>query len=111
MKLSPEYGGTPGDHLVHDRAERVDVAARVGGATGGLLGRHVLGRAHRHAGAGQPALARGLGLGRLRDAEVEHLDDVGGAVARDQEDVLGLEIAVDDALAVRGGERAADLRR
>ena len=73
--------------------------ARVGGPARGLLGRHVLGRAHRHARAGQAALARGLGLGRLGDAEVEHLDEVGGAVARDQEDVLGLEVAVDDALA------------
>ena len=31
------------------------------------------------------------------------------AVARDEEDVLGLEIAVDDAGGVRGLERAADL--
>jgi len=33
---------------------------------------------------------RGLGLGRLRDAEVEHLHDIGFTAARDEEDVLGL---------------------
>ena len=47
----------------------------------------------------------------LRDAEVDDLDEVGPAVALDEEDVLGLEIAVDDALVVRGAERARDLRR
>ena len=46
-----------------------------------------------------------------RDAEVQHLDEVRLAVARDEEDVLGLEIAVDDAGGVRGGQRAADLDR
>jgi hypothetical protein len=98
------------DHLVADRAECVDIAARVGGAARGLLRRHVLGRPHRHARARQATLACGFCFGRLRDAEVEDLHDVGGSFARDEEDVLGLEIAVDDALRVRGGECAADLR-
>src|SRR5665647_2395376 len=56
-------------------------------------------------------LACGLGLGRLGDAEVEDLDDVRRTITGDQEDVLGLEVAVDDALRVRGRERAADLAR
>ncbi|MEJ7695910.1 MAG: hypothetical protein WKF78_04615 [Candidatus Limnocylindrales bacterium] len=47
--------------------------------------------------------------GRLRDPEVEHLDDVRRAVAGDQEHVLRLEIAMDDPLGVRGRERATDL--
>ena len=45
------------------------------------------------------------------DAEVEHLDEVGLAVARDEEDVLGLEVAVDDAGRVRRRQRPADLDR
>ena len=43
----------------------------------------------------------------LGEAEVEDLDP---PVARD-EDVLGLQIAVDDALVVRGGEPLRDLAR
>ena len=100
-----------GGHLVHDRAERVDVAASVSGPAGRLLGRHVFGRPHRHARARQPAFARGFGLGGLRDAEVEDLDHVGRAIAGDQEHVLRLQIAMHDPLRVRGGERAADLGR
>ena len=43
------------------------------------------------------------------DAEVEDLDEVRLAGALGQNDVLGLEVAVDDALPVRLVERAADL--
>ena len=46
---------------------------------------------------------------QLRDAEVEHLDEVGIALARDHEHVRRLEIAMDDLLGVRRGERLADL--
>ena len=45
--------------------------------------------------------------GDLGEAEVE---DLHRAVGMD-EDVLGLEVAVDDAARVRGGEAARDLRR
>ena len=41
----------------------------------------------------------------LRQAEVEDLDDPIGA----EEHVLGLQVAVDDAARVRGGETARDL--
>ena len=46
-----------------------------------------------------------LGVEQLGQAEVEHLDEVLGAPALDEEDVLGLEVAVDDARVV-GGVRA-----
>jgi hypothetical protein len=46
----------------------------------------------------------------LRDAEVDDLHEVGAAVAVDEEDVLGLEIAVDDALVVGRAQRLRDLR-
>src|SRR6266702_3806975 len=46
-----------------------------------------------------------LRLVELGEAEIEDLD-----LARDgDEDVLGLQVAVDDALVVRGGEAAGDL--
>ena len=44
---------------------------------------------------------------QLRDAEVEDLDP---PVARDEQ-VVGLHVAVDDALVVRGGEPLGDLPR
>ncbi len=49
------------------------------------------------------------GCGHLRDAEVEDLDDVALPVALDQHDVLGLEVAMDDAGGVRVLEPAQDL--
>ena len=52
-------------------------------------------------------LRRRLGARQLRQAEVEDLDP---AVAG-EEHVLGLQVAVDDALLVRGGEAARDLER
>ena len=45
----------------------------------------------------------------LGDAEVEHLDEVLVVAALDQLDVVGLQVAVDDADLVRGAERAAQL--
>ena len=100
-----------GQHLVDDRSHRVDVRARVGGLSGGLLGRHVFGRAHGHARPGEAAAGLGglLDLGALGDAEVEHLDEVGLALPADEQDVLGLEVAVDDAGVVGGLEGVAHL--
>ena len=81
-----------------------------------LLGRHVADRPHDGAGFGHgseveglaPARfggRRGLGLPYLGQSEVQHLDPalVG------EEDVLGLEVAVDDPFLVRGREGVADL--
>jgi hypothetical protein len=42
-----------------------------------------------------------LALGDLREAEVEHLREVAQTSVRRQEDVLGLEVAMNDALRVR----------
>ena len=59
---------------------------------------------------GRPSARRPLvdraAVGQLRQAEVEDLD---AAVAGD-EDVLGLEVAVDDALLVRGRQPLRDLQ-
>ena len=52
-------------------------------------------------------LVVGRGFDALGQAEVQDLDV---AVVRD-EDVVGLQVAVDDALAVRGGEALGDLQR
>jgi hypothetical protein len=85
----------------------IDVAA----AARGLLGRHVLGRAQHRGGVGEIGPRRR----KLRDPEIEDLDEVGDALAGDQQDVAGLEIAVDDALGVdrdqRGSNLAQDVHR
>ena len=74
-----------------------------------LLRRHVVRRAEGRARLRHALVGAALGALEFRDAEVEHLGEVGIAAALDQVDVLGLEIAVDDALGVRFGQRLAHL--
>ena len=73
-----------------------------------LLGRHVADRAEHGAGLGLVRFAWASSLwlpaGPRRDlAREAEVEDLHAAVAG-EEDVLGLEVAVDDALLVRGGE-------
>ena len=91
-----------GQHLVQDDAEGVEVRARVDLAPQRLLGRHVLAGAEHAAGLGQARL-----LERAGDAEVGHAD---APVVADQ-DVAGLQVAVDAAAGVGGGEAVRDLDR
>jgi hypothetical protein len=102
------------ERLVEDGAERIHVAARIDVLRANdLLGRHVVRRADRHA-----ALGEAVALGEiedLRDTEVEHLCERSTAVVRvAHEEVVGLEVAVDHARAVRGAHalhrREEDLR-
>ena len=85
-----------GEHLEQEEAERVDVGAGVDRLRLHLLGREVPRGADDRAGSRQVAPALGL-----RDAEVGDLDgpDVG------DEHVRGLDVAMDDAVAVRMVER------
>ena len=107
--------GAPGAHRVdarqtfveHER-ERVEVGALVDAVPVGLLRGHVGQRPDDVAGARQRRVARQVG-----DAEVGQLRRrAGGARAVGDDHVLGLDVAVDDAAAVRVlervGEREAD---
>ena len=111
---SPWNALSPREHLVQDRAEREDVRPRVGRLALDLLGRHVAERAHHDAGLrprrGRRQVRRLAALflvRQLREAEVEDLET---AVFGDEQ-VLGLQVAVDDPLLVRRGEAVRDLQR
>ena len=97
-------GRLPGQHLVQDAGQAVEIGAAVHvGVAGRLLRAHVGRRAHDHAGLGERAVA----AQRLADAEVGHQ---GRAFV--EQDVLGLDVAVDHVVAVgvvqRGGDLAGD---
>jgi hypothetical protein len=92
--------GLTGQRLEQHRAQREDVDATVDVAiTARLLGRGVHGRADRGADLGEA-----LGVQHpAGDAEVEDAGVVQPPV--DQEDVAGLDVAVDDVALVRGRQR------
>ncbi len=92
----------PDEHLVEHDAQRVDVRLAVDVVPERLLGRHVVG-GPEHAPVGGQALL----VERAGDPEV---GDLGRALAVDQ-DVLGLDVAVDDVARVGAAERAGDLDR
>ena len=109
-----------GEHLVEHDAEGPDVGPLVDGLAAGLLGGHVGGGAEdepgRGAGVGEGGGPRQVGGGRARRPSPVQ------ALARPKSrtltlpsgrdlDVRGLEVAVDDALLVRGLERLRDLLR
>jgi hypothetical protein len=93
--------------LVQHAAERVDVGARVDLLAVDLLRRDVVHGAHEDAGAGQPAHRPGV----LGEAEVRQVDVVGAVLrlARHEQDVRRLDVAVDEIAPVRRGQRARDL--
>ncbi len=95
----------PGQGLVEDASERVDIGALVERVAGDLLGGDVLERAHdlaRDAHSRQRAGA----LGQPEVAEVAVLASGGLG----DEHVRGLDVAMDEPLLVRGVERLCDLR-
>jgi hypothetical protein len=98
------------EHFVEEHAEAVDVAPRVDveAAHLGLLGTGVGRRANERLELREIALVRQALVRRLGDAEV---DDLGHshAVIDGDEDVRGLEVAVDDALLMRVLHGLADL--
>ena len=87
-----------GEELCDDAAEGPQVGAVVGVLVVDHLGRHVLGRPHKllELAARVAAVARRRPADQLGGAEV---DELGAAVGREH-DVLGLEVAVHDAVLV-----------
>ena len=93
-------GDIPGHHLVQEDPGRVDIGPAIGIAMLDLLGRQVGDGADDEAG-GRTRVVRGQ---RPRQAEV---GDLHSSVIGD-EDVLGLDVAVDEAGGVRGGQAFED---
>ncbi|MCU0684060.1 MAG: hypothetical protein MUF34_17765 [Polyangiaceae bacterium] len=95
---------TEGDHR-----QRPEIGGRADGiAPHRLLGRHVKGRAEdrpRRGGRRALVIGRRRVVEQLGDAEVEHLDEGRAVVARGEQQVLGLQIAVHHARRVRPIER------
>ncbi len=96
-------GLLPGQQLVHDEADREDVAAMIGGPSHRLLGRHVVRRTQHRAGPRQAA-RRGIS-DDARETEVEDLENA----VRRQHQVRRLDVAVDDPHLVRVAEAGAQL--
>ena len=71
-----------------------------------MFGRHVVRGAEDRAGAGQATLGAGRHLG---DAEVQDLDEVFFAAAGDQVDVVGLQVAMNDARSMSGRQALGEL--
>ena len=78
--------------------------------TADLLGRHVAHRAQDDAEARQGVRGgrRLVGAGRTSQFRHTEVQDLHAAIAR-EEQVLGLQVAMDDATLVRGGESPGDL--
>ena len=89
-------------HFVGHHPQRIHVAAVVVAQALRTFGRHVFRRAH-HLAPGR-ALAEQAG-----DAEVHHLDPVLPSVLLQQQDVVGFDIQVNDALFVGSAQRLGHL--
>ena len=93
-------GDPAGDHFVHDDSEGVDVRAGVHLLEIDLLGRHVLRRSEHDSRSGHAVGVHEPGQPEVHDPDI--------ALPVDH-DVLGLEVAVDDAQPVGLGQAFGDL--
>ena len=98
------------DELIQDDAKGENIAAGVERSPGGLFGRHVRDCAKDGPGAGSAeALTSDIGCGRALVQQLcqSEIGQLGIATARDQ-DVLGLDVPMQNAGVMRGGQPVAD---
>ena len=96
--------------LEQDDAQAEDVAANSDLLSGELLGRGVEQRADDGPGSSQLGERLGAGLAQPGEAEVEQLDGAAAAAGASEVDVVGLEVAMDDAVLVGMAQCRQDLR-
>ena len=94
-------------HFINDDGEAVDVRAPVELFAQQLFRRHIHGGAEHEACLGQ-IIGAVVGDG-LSDAEVEDFNVIAVAALAGDHDVVGLEVAVDDAERVGGSQRLSNL--
>ena len=100
------HGGIPrerplaGQHFVADHPQGIHVGGGGDVFPLGLFRGHVLGGAHHHAGAGERCGGRGLGDTKVGDFHLAILGD---------EQVAGLDVPVDEAAFVDGGQAVGGL--
>jgi hypothetical protein len=99
------------EHFIEHHAEAENIRAMIGRSPTHLFRRHIADSSHDGAGIGFSNGLRGIRVRwslrlQFRESEVENLRT---AVVRDH-DVIGLEIAMDDAGGMRGGQSVGNLR-
>ncbi len=108
-------GTLTGRHLVENDTERKEIGARIETLSAHLFGSHVGHRPENFPGLRDGEIGRGLDviggqLGRAGPFGETEVQDFHAALGRDH-DVAGLQIAVDHASLVSGGQCARDLKR
>jgi hypothetical protein len=99
-------GVHPGDRAEEQHADRVEVGAVIHIDPFDLLGRHAVRAAEDQAGAGDALVV----LGELHKPEIDDLDRLLAALVGADEQVAGLEVAVDHAALVGVAEGRAHLK-
>ena len=102
------------EHFVKNDAKSVQVRASIDVLSQRLLRSHILRRAIDHSYFGQcfmlfSSFFADLRDRHLRDAKVEHLDEIRVCIPRNEHDVFGFQVSVDDAQTVGASERGRDL--
>ncbi len=114
QRRSPE-GPRLREHLVEDEAQREEIGPRIDLLSVRLLGRHVRGRAEDATLLRRAHVEQLFVVGEHDDGLVDELGeakikDLDRSIAGDH-DVLGLDVAMDDARVVRDGEPDRDVAR
>src|SRR5438067_1940143 len=101
-------GQFPGEHLIKDHPEAVEIGAGIEFLALCLFGRHILRRADDHSLLSE--IERIVALGsQLRYREVEHFDLLVRSPILDEKNIIRLQVAMDDVIGMGRVDRIAGL--